>query len=155
MIVDRIENAKLYRGFGHGVPEALGYLAGANLAALSNGKQEIDGDRLYAVVQRYNPKPLAEARWEYHRRYLDVQFIASGVEGIGYAPWDDKLPVAAAYDAAKDVGFIVASGAIAPICAGMFVVFAPGELHAPSLAVEGVPPSEEVLKVVLKCRWEA
>jgi YhcH/YjgK/YiaL family protein len=151
MIVDRIENAKLYKGFGHGVAEALEYLAGADLAALANGKHEIDGQRLFVVVQRYQTKPLAEARWEYHEKYLDVQLVAAGGEAIGYAPWDDKLPVAQAFDTAKDAGFISASGAMLPLTAGMFAVFAPRELHAPSLTVDGV--KTDVLKVIVKCRW--
>jgi biofilm protein TabA len=152
MIVDRIENAKLYKDFGHGVAEALEYLAKTDLAALSDGKHEIDGERLFVVVQRYQTKPPAEARWEYHEKYLDVQFIASGVEAIGYAPWDDKLPVAQAFDATKDAGFISASGAMAPVAAGMFAIFAPRELHAPSLAVDGA--TSDVLKLIVKCRWD-
>ena len=153
MIVDRIENVKQYKGFGHGVPEALDFLARTNLAKLPNGKQEIDGDRLFAVVQRYQGKPLAEARWEYHRNYLDLQFVVSGDELIGYAPWDDKLAVDMAYDPAKDVGLMRASGVMLPVSAGMFGVFAPRELHAPGLAAN--PAKPDIFKIVMKCRWEA
>jgi len=155
MIVDRIENAKLYKGFGHGVHEALDYLARTDLVKLPNGKQEIDGDRLFAVVQRYQAKPVAQARWEFHQRYLDVQFIARGSERIGYAPWDDKVPIAQPYDPQKDAGFASASGVMMPVSTGMFAVFMPNEIHAPSLAVEGAESGEEVLKIVMKCRWEA
>ena len=155
MIVDRIENVKLYEGFGHGVPEALSYLTRTDLAKLPNGKQEIDGDRLYAVVQRYCPKPIAQARWEFHQRYLDVQFIARGAEWIGYAPWDDKTPIAQPYDPQKDAGFASASGVMVPVSTGMFAVFLPREIHAPSLAVDGAESGADVLKIVMKCRWEA
>jgi YhcH/YjgK/YiaL family protein len=152
MIVDRIGNAKLYRGFGHRVAEALDYLTRTNLAALPNGKQEIDGERLFAVVQRYQGKPVAEARWEYHEKYLDLQFVVTGDELMGYAPWDDKLSVDMAYDPAKDAGLIMASGVMMPISSGMFAVFAPRELHAPSLAAD--PAKPDIFKVVMKCRWD-
>jgi YhcH/YjgK/YiaL family protein len=152
MIVDRIENAKLYAGFGHGVPEALSYLARSDLARLSNGKQEIDGDRLYAVVQRYQGKPTSAARWEYHQKYLDLQFVVAGDELMGYAPWDERLPVEVPYDPAKDAGFMSASGVLLPVSAGMFAVFAPRELHAPGLATN--PTKPDVFKIVVKCRWE-
>jgi YhcH/YjgK/YiaL family protein len=152
MIVDRIENAKLYKGFGHGVAEALDYLTRTDLAKLPNGKQEIDGERLFAVVQRYQGKPLAEAKWEYHRKYLDLQFVVSGDELMGYAPWDDKLSVEMAYDAAKDAGLVQAKGVMAPVSSGMFAVFAPLELHAPSLAAN--PAKPDIFKIVMKCRWD-
>jgi YhcH/YjgK/YiaL family protein len=152
MIVDRIENAKLYEGFGHGVAEALDYLARTDLAKLPNGKQEIDGERLFAVVQRYQGKPVAEAKWEYHRKYLDLQFVVSGDELMGYAPWDDKLPVEMAYDASKDAGLVQAKGVMLPVSNGMFAVFAPLELHAPSLAAN--PAKPDIFKIVMKCRWE-
>jgi YhcH/YjgK/YiaL family protein len=151
MIVDRIENARLYAGYGHGVAEALDYLGRTDLTALANGKHELDGERLFVVVQRYQPKPPAEARWEYHEKYLDVQFIAAGAEAIGYAPWDAKLPVVQAFDAAKDAGLVAASGAMLPIAAGMFAIFAPRELHAPCIAIDGA--KSDVLKVIVKCRW--
>ena len=154
MILDRIENAKLYKGFGHGVPEALDYLARTDLAKLPNGKQEIDGERLFAVVQRYRAKPIAEARWEFHRRYLDVQFLARGNERIGFAPWNDNLPLEQAYDPQKDAGFASASGVLVPVLAGMFAVFLPNEIHAPCLTMDELQSDEEVLKIVMKCRLE-
>jgi YhcH/YjgK/YiaL family protein len=152
MIIDRLENAKLYQGFGHGVPEALDFLARTDLAALPNGKHEIDGEKLFAVVQRYQGKPVSEAKWEYHRKYLDLQFVVSGDELIGYAPWDATLPVEMAYDAAKDAGLMRASGVMTPISSGMFAVFMPEELHAPSLAAD--PAKPDVFKIVMKCLWE-
>jgi YhcH/YjgK/YiaL family protein len=152
MIVDRIENAKLYKGFGHGVAEALDFLTKTDLAALPSGKMEIDGDKLFAVVQRYQGKPVAEAKWEYHEKYLDLQFVVTGDEIMGYAPWDGTLPVEMAYDPAKDAGLVKASGVMVPVSDGMFAVFAPRELHAPSLAAN--PARPDIFKIVMKCRWD-
>jgi YhcH/YjgK/YiaL family protein len=106
------------------------------------------------VVQRYRPKPPAEARWEAHRQYIDVQFLAGGVERIGYAPLGEALSVVQAYDAQKDVVFFAAAGDFVTVPAGSFAIFWPTDVHAPCLAGEASPATVEVCKVVVKCRVE-
>jgi YhcH/YjgK/YiaL family protein len=154
MILDRLDRRDLYAGVGLGIPEALEYLAKTDFHSLPDGKQAIDGDRLFAVVQRYTAKPLSQARWEMHHRYLDVQFIACGSERIGYVPWSETLPIQESFDPARDVAFYETSGVLLPISAGMFVVFTPDEVHAPCLAPAEPELAGEVLKVVVKCLWE-
>jgi biofilm protein TabA len=154
VILDRIERRALYRGFGMGIPEALDYLARTDFTKLPNGKQVIDGDRLFAVVQRYPTKPVAQARWELHRRYIDIQYVAQGSERIGYALWTDRLPVEEDYNPERDAAFYSASGTLVPVSAGIFAVLTPDEVHAPCLAPAEPEFAGEVLKVVVKCRWE-
>ena len=137
-----------------GISNALDYLAQTDFNALPDGKQVIDGDRLFAIVQRYTTKPVSEARWETHRRYIDVQYIARGSERMGYVPWSESLPVQEVYDPQRDVAFYEASGVLLPVSAGMFAIFAPHEVHAPCLAPAEPQPAGEVLKVVFKCLWE-
>ena len=96
---------------------------------------------------------MSDARWEYHEKYLDLQFVVEGNEIMGYAPWNAALPVEMAYDVSKDAGLVKASGVMMPISSGMFAVFSPRELHAPSLAAN--PAKPDIFKIVMKCRWEA
>jgi biofilm protein TabA len=154
MILDRLDRRDLYARVGLGIPEALEYLAKTDFRSLPDGKQTIDGDRLFAVVQRYTAKPLAQARWEMHRRYLDVQYIACGSERIGFVPWSEALPVQEAFDPARDVAFYETSGVLLPVSGGMFAVFTPDEVHAPCLAPAEPEVAGEVLKIVVKCLWE-
>ena len=154
MIIDRIDRRKLYGGMGMSIPDALDYLAQTDFNALPEGKQVIDGERLWAVVQRYTAKPVSQARWEMHRRYIDVQFIARGRERMGYVPWCESLLVQEAYDPQRDVAFYETSGVLLPVSAGMFAIFTPDEVHAPCLAPAEPEPAGEVLKVVVKCLWE-
>ena len=154
MILDRIDQRKKYAGLGMGIPDALDYLAQTDFNAISSGKQVIDGERPFAVVQRYRTKPVSDARWEMHRRYLDVQYIARGSERIGYVPWSESLPVEEVYDPERDVAFYEASGVLLPVSAGMFAIFTPDEVHAPCLSPGESTPAGEVLKVVVKCLWE-
>jgi len=169
MILDRLECAPLYTAFGLRIAAALDYLARVDFARLPDGRHELDGDRLYAIVQRYRTKPAAEARWEAHRQYVDVQYVVAGAERMGWAALHDGLEVAVPYDPAKDVVFFDARGQFFDVPAGHFVIFAPSDVHAPGLASPGRQPGDasigpsrpradargsldEVLKVVVKCR---
>ncbi len=151
MILDRLENAALYRPLGPRIAAALDWLRATDIAALAEGRYELEGDRLAAIVQRYRTKPLPKARWEAHHRYLDVQYVAEGTERIGYAPLTEQWKVVEPYDEAKDVAFYDARGDLFEVPAGSFAIFGPQDIHAPGL-VGGTPPVvREVLKVVVKC----
>jgi YhcH/YjgK/YiaL family protein len=152
MILDRLENAALYRNLSENIVKALDYLAQTNFAEISVGRQTIDGDNVFALIQRYHPKALADAKWEAHRNYLDVQYVAQGVERIGYAPLSETLKIRQAYNSEKDVIFYETSGDLLEVRAGGFAIFAPTDIHAPCLAHETTQPDAEVLKVVVKCR---
>ena len=82
MIVDRLENWSFYAGLPPRIVRALEFLRDTDLAALSLGRHELDGDRLFALVQEYTTKPIEQCKWEAHRRYCDVQFVARGAEFI-------------------------------------------------------------------------
>ena len=151
MIVDRLENADVYRGLDTRIAAALDWLRRTDVSSLADGKHVLDGERLFAIVQRYRPKPAAEARWEAHRLYTDVQYLAAGAERMGWAPLSEALPVTQPYDPQKDVVFFDARGELLTVCQGQFTIFFPRDVHAPGLAGE-VASGEEVVKVVVKCR---
>lgn len=151
MILDRLEHADLYRSLGPRVGAALDYLRTTDFSQVTEGRHELDGDRLVAILQRYRTRPPAKARWEAHQQYLDVQYLVEGVERIGWAALG-LWPVAEPHDAAKDVAFYEAQGDLFELRAGTFAIFGPQDIHAPGL-VGGEPPlAREVLKVVMKCR---
>ncbi len=152
MILDRLDNAVFYRSLGPRIAAALDYLRGTDFSALADGRHELDGDRLLAMVQRYRTKPLVKARWEAHRRYLDIQYVVQGEERIGYAPIVEGLRVAEPYDADKDVLFFDVQGDLLQVPAGSFAIFGPQDIHAPGVVRVSPPVARDVLKVVMKCR---
>ena len=152
MIVDRIENAMMYRSVGARVSAALNYLRQTDFSSVPDGRHELDGDRLFAVVQRYRTKPPQEARWEAHRKYVDVQYVVAGQERMGYAPLSDGLAIRKPYDPEKDLIFYDVRGDLFEVTAGGLAIFAPQDVHAPGLAAGEPPVVGEVLKVVMKCR---
>ena len=146
MILDLLSNAAIYERMHAGLPAAFGFLNRPDLATLAEGRHDIDGNRIYALVQEYNTKPLAEGFLEIHNRYLDVQYLVAGSELIGYAPLAGQM-IHTPYDSAKDIAFL--QGAAEPVCVqqGQFAIFFPHDAHMPGRTT-GTPA--HVRKVVVK-----
>ena len=80
-MLDRIEKAMRYRSVGARVSAVLNYVRRTDFATVPEVRHELDGDRLFAIVQRYRTRLPQEARWEAHRKYVDVQCVVEGVKG--------------------------------------------------------------------------
>ncbi len=149
MIVTDLEHAGKQLPSSPAFRKALAFLRRGDLAALPDGRYEIDGERVFAMAQRYETLAQAEPRFEAHRKYIDVQFMAAGSEVIGWAHVS-ALAVTEVYDAEKDVCFgPVKTGLWTPVRlgAGQLAVLYPEDAHAPRLAA-GLPAP--VVKVVVK-----
>jgi YhcH/YjgK/YiaL family protein len=150
MIVDRLDTATpLYQLPGR-LARALEYLRATDLESIPPGRHDIDGDRLFALVQDYTTKAPEDCVWEAHRRYIDVQFLARGDERMGYAPLS-RMREREPYDAARDVAFFDPGTEFVTIRAGMFAIVGPEDVHSPGHAA-GAPAL--VRKVVVKALIE-
>jgi len=132
-----------------GLAKALEFLRGPGVNALADGRYELDGERVFALVQHYGTAAAGAPRFEAHRKYIDVQFIAVGAEVIGWAPLG-RLAVTEAYSAEKDVCFgTVPPGEWTParLEAGQLAVLYPEDAHAPRLAAGA---AALVVKIVVK-----
>ena len=116
----------------------------------ANGKHVLMENLVYANVQSYVPRALAEGSVEYHREFVDLQTLLAGEEDIYYVP-TAGLKESKAYDASGDYGLFAYDPADAVRCRlvpGNFVIFFPEEGHMPCVAHAADPG--EVKKVVLK-----
>jgi YhcH/YjgK/YiaL family protein len=152
MIYDTLANANLYRGVLPGIAQAFDYLSKTDFKDVPNGKYELNGSKLFAMVMRYPTRQDCDAVWESHRKYIDVQFIVAGEERFGYVPLNEAPPVTTPYSEEKDVLFYKPGSASLPLRAGQFAVFFPQDIHAPCLTT-GEKPSD-VVKVVVKVAVE-
>ena len=135
------------------IQKAIAWLQTTDLAALPIGRQNIDGDKLYALVSDYSTEPKEKRRAEAHQKYVDVQYIIKGAEGIGYAPLQDGFEVMEDKLVEKDVIFYKdPAGEVEFVLdAGMFAVLFPWEVHRPNCS-RGEAVS--VRKVVIKISME-
>lgn len=148
MIVTDLKHIEHQVQLTPGLKKGLAFLR-QDLNNLPDGKVEIDGDRVYAIVQRYETIRTEAPKFEFHRKYIDVQFIVSGEETIGWAPVEG-MTITEAYSAEKDICFgKVASEKWTPVRlrAGQLAVLWPEDAHAPKLATAAPSP---VMKIVVK-----
>jgi biofilm protein TabA len=150
VIVAKLEHIAHQAAVSSRLRKALDFLQQLGDRVLSDGRVDIDGSEVYALVQSYTSRPEGESpRFEAHHRYVDVQYLVSGVEAMGWAPLA-QLAVTVPYNAERDVLL----GTVAPqertlvrFAAGQAIVLYPDDAHAPGLAA-GAP--EPVKKIVVK-----
>ncbi len=128
--------------------KAIEFLRLRGIHELPDGKVEIDGDKVFAIVQRYQTLEADVPKFEYHRKYIDVQYLVSGEEIIGWTP-SDRMNITEPYDAGKDIAFGAAKGKWTPVHlqAGQAAVLWPEDGHAPRLAAG---KASAVMKIVVK-----
>ncbi|GHU04279.1 hypothetical protein FACS1894158_04240 [Betaproteobacteria bacterium] len=150
MIVGRISNVAKQKGVLPGaIVRALEVLQKIDIGTVKPGRYEIEGDKLFYLVQDVELRTLEESRAEAHRKYADIQVPFSCAERYGFAlpqaglaPNDDQFE-------AKDLAFYPtpASESFIDATPGDYLVFLPEELHRPCVAIKG---KETIRKVVVK-----
>lgn len=148
MIIDKLKNAKSYYGLGSRMKAALEYLENTDFSKMEPGKYEVDGTNIYALVQQYDSRLRKDGKWEAHQRYADIQYIAEGVELMGYANLD-SMKASQSYDAAKDIVFLEGNGDFATADQGTFVILLPQDVHMPGQAAADPQPVRKVVMKVL------
>lgn len=148
MIIDHLENIELYNRLGTRITNALNYLLVTDFEKIESGRYEIDGTNVYAMVSRYTTKPPEEGKWEAHKQYIDIQFVVSGKENIGYA-FLKNMKANTDYNPDKDVQFFEGEGQWAKVEDGKFIILFPSDVHMPGIIVND---PEDVIKVVVKVK---
>jgi YhcH/YjgK/YiaL family protein len=135
MIVDTLRNSILYRGLSPRIALAFDYLQGADFQSAETGTFEIAGRNVFAMIQEYATVDRTQGVWEAHRRYIDLQFVASGAEQIGYTHLGRLAP--GRYDEARDLLTLAGAdaGSFLTCGPGDFMLLFPEDAHMPRIAV--------------------
>ena len=147
MIYDTIDHIGRYVKIHSGLEKGLRFLTDTDFTNLAAGRVEIDGDRVFALLQEYETKPENE-KPEAHRAYIDIQYLWQGEERVGVAPLTAMEEETQAFPE-KDIWFYRGKTEKLSIGNGRFLVLFPEDAHAPCIAC-GVPAS--VHKCVVKVR---
>jgi YhcH/YjgK/YiaL family protein len=115
-----------------------------------DGRYEIMGDEMFALVQSYDTRDIALGKIEAHRKFIDIQALLVGSERMFYGAsgvldcCDEYNPDNDAafykYDAEKTLEYILTPG--------VFTVFFPEEGHMPGISLKS--GSAPIKKVVIK-----
>ena len=149
MIATNLKNIARYKSLGGNLDVAIDWLLQSDWKNMPEGKHEIDGQRIFAIVQRYPSKAAEACRFEAHRDYIDIQMVISGAElmevrtreGLAVAePYKPDIEFYANPEAGEYDTLLLVPGAAA--------ILFPEDAHKPCVAIEGVPIA--VHKIVLK-----
>lgn len=151
MVLDTIENSGRFYALHPGFKPAFEYLKSLDLETVSAGRHEIDGARLFMIVDRGIGKGKENTRFEAHKRYIDIQCTISGNDIIGWKNIRECAGKGQGYNDEKDIEFFdCRSGAWVPVPEGNFGIYFPEDVHAPKAS------EDKLFKVILKVKvdWE-
>lgn len=128
--------------------QAIEYIKANVTETTEKGKHEIDGSRLFYLISEDMTEPFEMRRAEYHARYLDIQIVLKGQEGMTFSVLPAGKPDTD-WLADKDIAFLAEGEQEKTLILneGDFVVFYPQEVHKPLCAVGAPAP---VRKAVVK-----
>jgi biofilm protein TabA len=149
MIIAQLSSAPIYASLGPRFAAGLDWLADFS-PTQPDGRIDIDGDNVFALIQSYETHPAAEKKYESHHAYADIQYLAAGTEVIHYAPVT-ALQSVTPYDAERDCMLYADSTASTPLLLtpGTFAVFLPADGHKPGCDHDN---RRQIKKVVIKVR---
>ncbi len=131
-ITDQIENAEAYFSLHPLLERAFVFLRTELPEDAPDGRMDIDGDRMFCLVSTGQGKGRADARLEAHRRYIDLQFVLSGADVMGWKPLKRCLSPESDFDAERDIVFFRDDAeAWRTVPEGSFALFFPDDVHAP------------------------
>jgi len=132
MILDRLDQAERYFALNPGFTSAFAFLRRPDLAELPEGRYEIDDTRVYALVQHRQGKRPEEGRLEAHQNFIDIQYVVTGKDTMGWLPASDCQSIEKPYDPVKDVVlFSDRPAAWIAVDPGAYAIFFPEDAHLP------------------------
>jgi YhcH/YjgK/YiaL family protein len=132
--------------------KAFNFLKNTDLSKLELKRYDIDVDNLFATVSEYTSKNEDAAKFEAHRKYIDLQYVISGKEVMNIAPLTSIEEVITPYDDKKDIEFVTVSKVVNyKASPSNFFIFFPTDVHRPGLK-DGA--NAQVRKIVIKVKVE-
>jgi len=135
MILSPLSQADRYADLHPRFAAAIAFLRQDGLADIAPGRYEIDGNNLFALITNGPGRSRSEGKLESHRAYIDIQYVAGGIDEMGWKSTLTCTQPQGEFDTAKDVVLYddtpdayVATGT------GSFAIFFPEDAHTPLLS---------------------
>jgi YhcH/YjgK/YiaL family protein len=150
--INKMALAKAYFKNPERWDKAFAFMKNTDLTKIEVKRHDIDGDNLYVLVSQYTTKNQEDAKFEAHRKYVDIQYVISGNEQMGCVPYVLKDVVSQEYSDAKDIEyFSVKSPKLYKADPKRFFLFFPEDAHMPSIKDGNNSP---VKKAVVKLKLD-
>ena len=147
MILDTLDKLESYGFISPLMDKVTEFFRKTDLTSLQPGRIVLQGDDLFVNVNRQDAQTREQAPIEAHQQYIDIQVPISSDEEMGYVAAGFLPAPSVPYSSQKDVAFYPGlCDTYLNVRKGMFVVFFPGEGHAPAITERGI------LKLIVKMR---
>lgn len=147
MVLDKLQNASRYYAMHPLFEKAFQFLQQADLASLPIGQQSIVGKDLFAIISEGSGVGESDAKLEVHRKYIDIQYIISGTDHMGWKDLAQCEEPNDPYTEERDAAFFPdKTKNWFDVPAGSFTIFYPDDAHAAMVT------EDNVRKVVLKIK---
>ncbi len=138
MIFDKIENISDYFEELPLLKKVEDFVVDFKNGKLADGTYEIDGKRVFAMVQSYRTRQQThEMMFEAHKKYIDLQYIVNGIEKIRWARLDSVDLVEEKYSTGGDIAFYEGDAMFDfTLTKGTFLLLYPEDAHLPGLSAQ-------------------
>lgn len=149
MIYDTLKNSDLYFDKADPLHKALSFVSGFDLSQ-PDGRYDIDGDNIYALVMTYDTKSAEALKFEAHKNYIDIQLLLEGSEFMDIS-LHENCQVDTPYSEQDDVMFFRSPQNFTSVLLepNNFAVLYPHDIHRPCRMLK---KKKQVRKMVLKVR---
>jgi YhcH/YjgK/YiaL family protein len=150
MIYDQTKKIASYKGLSKNLDAAIDYLLKNDITKLPDGKHPVVGaDTVIVQLSHSETKKSEDARFETHKKYIDIQMVLEGKETCYCLPLEG-FEEDGAYITERDVSFYknkedACSLILEP---GVFAVFFPQDVHKPFCDFNG--QRSKIFKAVVK-----
>ena len=150
MIFDTLKHISAYKGLSANMDRAIDFILNTDFSAMPAERFEVDGANVYGFIKEPELRCPADAQFEAHRRYADIQIALTDGEVINYLPLE-KVEKWLAFDEEKDIMFsdVDEKGIAVPVNAGEFMMLFPQDAHMPCLKGCAEKNRKVVIKVLM------
>ncbi len=151
MIIDSLNRWVHYRRLHPHFVTAFEYLNNAVWNQVADGRHAIVGDAVFVILASDSGRGRDASPLESHRKFIDIQYVISGGDEMGWLPIDQCSDISMPYDPERDLAFFGNDPTVwCPVAVGQFAIFFPSDGHAP-LAGSG-PIRKAVIKVAVESK---
>lgn len=147
MIFDTLKNIDTYRDLNPRLYRGLQILRETDFQQYGPGNYAVEGDELFFMIQDYETR-VSNDTPEAHQKYIDIQYLISGEEIVGFAPLETLEEVKT--ETRGDIKFYRGKCDYFTLKEDRFAVFFPKDAHSPAIAVNGRPG--RCIKCVVKVK---
>ncbi|WP_392560466.1 YhcH/YjgK/YiaL family protein [Orbus mooreae] len=155
MIIGNIEHLDLTPYLPKKIKDAIEYVKDNVNSNTPVGKYEIDGENIFFMLSENSSRFIDTAEPEYHKRYIDVQIVLEGSEGMAVSTLPPHTEITDDRMASGDIAFVKTPKEETLFVAHEkdFVIFYPNEVHKPLCAVDNqlAKIRKVVIKVAINC----